>query len=83
MQILDVISSVSRSSKWNDLTGGAYSAPQTPWLSLRNLLLKALLLKGGQEREARGSAKVPYAPGARNPHAATAYICMCGINFLF
>jgi len=36
-----------------DPAGGAYSAPQTPWLDLRGLLLKRGKGRGGEGRGAR------------------------------
>jgi len=42
-----------------DLTGGTYSAPPDPWLSLGSLLLRPLLLSGreGMEGEERAGER--------------------------
>ena len=37
-----------------DPTGGAYSTPPDPLAGLRGLLLRDLLLRGGEERGGRG-----------------------------
>ena len=75
MRILDVISSVSRSSKctkivssWGfapNLTGRAYSAPPDPLAGFKGPRLKPLLLRGRREGVERG-AKMIYAPRCQN-----------------
>ena len=89
MHILHVISSVYRSSKCTKIVGGWGFAPDptafphTFQLSLSGPTYKALTSKGRQGRRWKGKsrrtvegrgAKMIYAPGARNPHAATGYI---------
>jgi len=62
MHILDVsiVYRYSKCTKIVDLTGGAYRAPQTPWLGLRGPTFKVPTFKekGGEGRE---GAKMIYA----------------------
>jgi len=89
MHILDVISSVSISSKCTkivggrgfvpDPTGGVYSAFAYSLNGFNGAYFKALLLRGqeGKEKKWRGDAKMIYAPGARNPRAVTDPAIIC------
>jgi len=73
MHILDVISSVTRSSNAPKSLAGAYSVLPDPLAGFNGAYYKATTSKGiGREgSEGRGGAKMIYAPGARNPRAAT------------
>jgi len=67
MHILDVISSVSRSSKCTKIAAGwirprlnceTYSTPPDPLAGLKGPTSKALLLRGWEERVGRGTKKI-------------------------
>ena len=72
MHILDVISSVSRPSKCNEIvdpTGRADSAPPNPLAGFKAAYIKASTFKrSGRE----GGLQNDICPGARNLRAATA-----------
>jgi len=85
MHILDVISSISRSSKCTKIVGGcdftpdptrgAYSTPQTPKLGFQGPTSKVPTSKGsgGERREGeRRAPKMIYSPWHQKPSRPTA-----------